>query len=92
MVRFLLARGANPNTRCQGGEIALYLAIRGDISPDYGDAWNSMAYRIEVLSESVEDPEGEEANDVRHDIMEVRSTVLNSLLSHPNININIRDD
>lgn len=92
MVKFLLAKGADPNARCQGGETALHFAILGDISPDQGDAWNQLSYRIEVLSEFVEDPASEEASDVRHDIMEVRSAVLDSLLSHPDIDVNLQND
>jgi FOG: Ankyrin repeat len=92
MVEYLLTKGADPNQRCQDGETPLHLAIRGDILTDYDDAWNDKSYRVEVLIDLVEDPESEEVDEARRDVTEARLAVLDSLLTHVNVDVDLQNN
>jgi ankyrin repeat protein len=91
MIKYLISKGADPNKRCQDGDTPLHLAIREDITPDYGDAWNSPSWRIEVLCELVE-AGSEEADDAHRSVSKIRSAVIEILLSHPRLDVDLQNE
>lgn len=91
MTKYLLSKGADPNKSCHDGDTPLHLAIREDITRDYGDAWNELQWRIEVVIDIVDDPGSEEADEARRYASEIRSAVIDILLSHSGINVDMQN-
>lgn len=91
MTNYLLSKGADPNKSCHDGDTPLHLAIREDITRDYGDAWNALQWRIEVVIDFVDDPGSEEADEARRYVSGIRSAVIDILLSHSGINVDMQN-
>ncbi|KAF4449037.1 hypothetical protein F53441_7687 [Fusarium austroafricanum] len=89
MTRFLLDQGADPNFLSIHHETPLHLALKETLyDSKFRDSWTDPDDRIECTLEYVKD---EEYGSSRAFINETRSAIINLLLEHPRIDVNVQD-
>lgn len=92
MVRFFLQHGANPNALSDYGETPIHLSLARNIKgTEYADYWSSRDWKVEVTLDLVEPSDSEEYSTAREEVIRQRLLVLDALLSHPEVNVNVHD-
>lgn len=97
MVEVLLAHGADPNSSSNKYETPLHLAISRTLRPlDTGDStypdddWTTPRFRIES-SADLKYLESEEDEQTARNLVEERTSLIKSLLSHSAVDVNLQD-
>ncbi|KAF4637226.1 hypothetical protein G7Y89_g846 [Cudoniella acicularis] len=91
MVQFFLDHGANTNAVSYDEETPLHLALRQNVhGTKYQDDWTRDHWRGEYVLDLI-DPEDDDADEIYADAIKWRKDVIDKLLGHSKIDVNIQD-